>query len=404
MEVQRISHLSKRGKITSDRPCLPAMKSTVFCLLLVFCLALLPAIIVRAASENVLSSPPDPEATRIPYRYAFGPDVFPADVNPLTGLPPDDASLLERRPIAIKVTNFPRSVRPQWGLSLADHVYEYYIADEMTRFVGIFYGKDASRVGPVRSARLFDERLMRMYKAIFVFGWADDPVLEFLTAPDIRPFLVVERAKNCPPLCRIGPKGAYNNLFADTSQIDSYLQERRSNNDPQNLTGFRFEAAIPRSGHAALSFSVRYSPVSYHRWDYDASQGRYLRFQDTADDFGQGAGYAPLTDSLTNAQISAANIVVLLVPHTYYLRYSKTDIIDQTFEGEGYGYAMRDGKLYPLTWSRAAEDEMVRLALPNGQAYPLKPGNTWFEVLSDLSTLEPQGTAGWHFEFVLPKD
>ncbi len=50
------------------------------------------------------------------------------------------------------------------------------------------------------------------------------------------------------------------------------------------------------------------------------------------------------------------------------------------------------------------QSEMMRLFLPNGQAYPLKPGNTWFEVLSDLSKLEPQDEAGWHFEFVLPKE
>jgi hypothetical protein len=380
------------------------MRSSAFCLLLILFLALLPAVGVLASNESALSPLSNPEATRIPYRYALGPGYFPPEVNPLTGLPPDDASILKRRPIAIKVTNYPRSVRPQWGLSLADHVYEYYISDEMTRFVGIFYGKDASRVGPVRSARLFDEHLMRMYKAIFVFGWADDPVLEFLTTPDIRPYLVVERTKNCPPLCRVGPKYAYNNLFADTSQIGSYLQERRSNNERQDLTGLRFEAGVPKSGHPAESFSLRYSPISYHRWAYDASQGRYLRFQDTIDDFAQGAGYAPLTDSLTNSQISAANIVVLFVPHTYYLRYSKTDIIDQTLEGEGYGYAFRDGELYPVTWSRNADNEMIQLALPNGQPFPLKPGNTWFEVLSDLSKLDPEGEAGWHFEFVLPKE
>src|SRR5688572_23272367 len=47
--------------------------------------------------------------------------------NPLTGLPVNIPSLLERRPIAIKVGNSPDYVRPQSGLSLADVVYEYYI-------------------------------------------------------------------------------------------------------------------------------------------------------------------------------------------------------------------------------------------------------------------------------------
>jgi hypothetical protein len=205
-------------------------------------------------------------------------------------------------------------------------------------------------------------------------------------------------------LCRIGPKYAYNNLYADTSQIAAYLQERRSNNQAQDLTGLRVEADVPKSGHTAASISLRYSPISYHRWDYDESQGRYLRYQDAVDDFGERASFAPLKDSLTGAQISAANIVVLLVPHTYYLRYSQTDIIDQPLSGDGYGYAFRDGNIYPITWRREAEDEMIRLALPNGKAYPLKPGNTWFEVLSDLSNLGPQDGAGWYLEFVLPEE
>jgi len=341
-------------------------------------------------------------ATSLPGQAAVGPDSSPKEVNPLTGLPATDPSLLERRPIAIKVTNFPRSVRPQWGLSAADHVYEYYIGDQMSRFIGIFYGADASRVGPVRSARLFDEHILRMYRSLLVFGWADDPVLEFLTQPDIRPFLIVERANNCPPLCRIGPKYAYNTLFADTTQIAPYLQDRRINNARQKLTGLRFADQTPKSGHPATELSIRYSPISYHRWEYDPAQGRYLRFQDTQDDYGKGTAYAPLKDSLTDSQLSAANLVILLAPHEYYIRYSNTDIIDQVLEGGGFGYAMRDGQIYPLTWEQEAPDQLLKLALPDGRAFPLKPGNTWFEVLSDLSQLKENKSASWHFDFVLP--
>jgi hypothetical protein len=370
----------------------------------------IPAILLaanRASAEaapltNHTSATINPAPTPLPSGYAVGPTYFPKEVNPLSGLPAPDPSLLERRPIAIKVTNFPRSVRPQWGLSAADHVYEYYIGDQMSRFIGIFYSADASRVGPVRSARLFDEHILRMYRSLLVFGWADDPVLEFLTQPDIRPLLVVERANNCPPLCRIGPKYAYNTLFADTTQIAAYLADHRVNNARQKLTGLRFAAETPKSGHSAAELSIRYSEISYHRWEYDAVQGRYLRFQETQDDYGKGAAYAPLRDSLSGSQLSAANIVVLLVPHEYYIRYSNTDIIDQVLEGDGFGYALRDGQLYPLTWEHAAPDQLLKLVLPDGHTYPLKPGNTWFEVLSDLSQLKENGNASWHFDFVLP--
>src|SRR5262245_38861938 len=73
-----------------------------------------------------------------PTEYVILPEFLPADVtaptftvptslNPLTGLPPSDPALLDRRPLAIKVANYPRYIRPQSGLTLADNVFEYYI-------------------------------------------------------------------------------------------------------------------------------------------------------------------------------------------------------------------------------------------------------------------------------------
>jgi hypothetical protein len=282
---------------------------------------------------STLTSTPSPTDT--PYTYAYGPYDFPDDVNPLTGLPVVDASLLERRPLVIKVTNYPRSVRPQWGLTLADHVYEYYIADNMSRFIGIFYGKDASRVGPVRSARLFDEHIMRMYEGIFVFGWADDPVLEPLLEDDLRSFLLVERPGNCPPLCRIGSEYAYNTLYADTGQIGPYLAERHINNQRQDQTGLRFELDTPKSGNPGTQIYIQYTSVSYHRWEYDPSISRYKRFQDAHDDSGKGKSYTPLVDSLTGEQIEADNVIVLFIPHEYFRKSSSTEIIDQPIQGQG---------------------------------------------------------------------
>ncbi|MGZ9224716.1 MAG: DUF3048 domain-containing protein, partial [Anaerolineales bacterium] len=74
--------------------------------------------------------------------------ILPASLNPLTGLLPSDASLMERRPLAIKVANYPRYVRPQSGLTLADTVFEYYIEAGLTRFIAVFYGNDSEWVGP----------------------------------------------------------------------------------------------------------------------------------------------------------------------------------------------------------------------------------------------------------------
>jgi len=110
----------------------------------------------------------------------YGPTNFPTDVNPLTGLKVADPQILNRRPILIKVQNLPREDRPQSGLSLADIVYEFYTEYGTTRFGALFYGQDAEQVMPIRSARYSDVNLIRMYKPVFVFGYAYAPVFQRL--------------------------------------------------------------------------------------------------------------------------------------------------------------------------------------------------------------------------------
>lgn len=358
-----------------------------------------PSSTFAASPTPVTPVTPEPSATP----NGAGPAGFPPGINPLTGLPVADPALLERRPMAIKVTNYPRGVRPQWGLSLADHVYEYYLENMLARFIGVFYGNDASRVGPVRSARLFDEHVMRMYKAIFAFGYADDAVILPWVESDLRNYLVVERSDNCPPLCRIGSKEKdYNTLFADTHELSAYITRRGTDNSRQNLDGLRFEDAVPTGGVPASPVYIRYSLVAYNYWKYDPLTRSFVRYQDTKDDR-SGTGYELLIDNLTDQALRADNLVVLMVPHTYFRKTSSTEIFDIQLFGTGKGYVLRDGRLYPITWRRYASDALVGLVLPDGQAFPLKPGNVWFEILSETSSLEHGGDTVWQFNFQVPE-
>ena len=113
-------------------------------------------------------------ASIVPEHY--GPDRFPKGINPFTGLRVPDAAVLDRRPVMVKVSNFPPSGRPQFGLSSADLVFEHYIGEGMNRFSAIFYGQKPEKVGPVRSARLADIQLASMYQTIFGYASADPRV------------------------------------------------------------------------------------------------------------------------------------------------------------------------------------------------------------------------------------
>jgi len=104
--------------------------------------------------------------TPVPDVLPVGPVGFPENVNPLTGLVVDDPSILNRRPVLVKVANQPISGRPHAGLSFADMVFEYYIGSGGNRFLALFYGQDADMIGPVRSGRMIDPYLVSLYEGI----------------------------------------------------------------------------------------------------------------------------------------------------------------------------------------------------------------------------------------------
>src|ERR1051325_6802473 len=179
-----------------------------------------PTPLYLASVTPALPSPTDGAVAQQPESLPQGVNVpaftLPINLNPLTGLPPSDPALMERRPLAIKVANYPRYIRPQSGLTLADNVYEYYIEAGLTRFIAVFYGNNSEWVGPVRSGRYFDENIQRMYHSYLVFKFADPRVeTHLLTTDDVSPFLVVPSLGSCPPfqLMKSRHIEVYNNSY-----------------------------------------------------------------------------------------------------------------------------------------------------------------------------------------------
>ena len=137
-------------------------------------------------------------------------------MDPLTGLKVANPALLERRPMVIKVSNLPRNVRPQWGLSLADIVFEYYTEEGTTRFAAVFYGNDAATVGPIRSGRFIDTHIVRGYKAVFAFGSAYVAEMDRYLNSEFADRLVIEGSST--PLTRYDPNG-FDYLMVNTADL-----------------------------------------------------------------------------------------------------------------------------------------------------------------------------------------
>ena len=337
---------------------------------------------------------PTPQPTLSYPPEGYGPSNFPSGVDPLTGLQVANPALLDRRPLLIKVSNLPRNVRPQWGLSLADIVFEYYTEEGSTRFAALFYGNDAETVGPIRSGRFIDAHLVRGYKAVFAFGSAYQAEMQRYLNSEFANRLVVEEPGT--PLKRYDPNG-YNYLIVNTADLSAFITSKGVENGRQTLDGMSFKLEAPAGGQPGKQAIVRYSGSIFNRWDYDSTTGKYLRFSETADDFnGQNEQYAQLTDRLTSQPIAFDNVVVLYITHELY----SPGIYDILFSGSGDAYALRDGQIYQVKWQRNDSD-VVSLTNPDGTPFAFKPGTTWFEVVG-INSIVRQSDQGWRFIHQMP--
>jgi hypothetical protein len=334
------------------------------------------------------------------------------DINPLTGLPPADPTLLERRPLAIKISNYPREIRPQFGLTLTDQVFEYYIEWGDTRFIGVFYGNNSAKVGPVRSGRFFDEHVARMFNAFLVFNYADPREWNYLKGSDLYPYLVIPSCVGgiCPPffvsaITDVPDAEHFTNYF-DTTRFNDFAVEKGVNNSRQPIRNGFFSELITESQAKVTRMETYYSVRDYSYWEYDPALKKYLRYQETTTlDEAAGATekmYAPLVDAATGQQVNAENVVYLFVSHTFANKFNAEDeVYNINLLDSGLAYVFRDGVVIPAYWTRPERDQPLIMTTRQGDPIFLRPGRTFYEVLGVTSTVQEAGNV-WYFQFQTP--
>jgi hypothetical protein len=309
---------------------------------------------------------------------ATGPDEFPPGVNPLTGLRVDDPAVLHRRPLAVKISNAPDTVRPQAGIGAADVVFEHYVEARLTRFTAIFWTNTPPRVGSVRSARLIDLELPAMYGALFAYSGASDPIRAKIAALPFAPRAYEGVTTGEPLYFRDPALEPPHNLFVVPAQVWARAAADGLN-DPPVLRGLAFSAVPPTGGSAVQRITVDFGP-DVVRWDYDPASGRYLRRDDDA----------PHLDANTGQQVTAANVVLIYAQHQ-----EDQSIVESEWQGHkdysieiqlrpmGSAVLFRDGQMVRGFWKRDSDTAPLSLwADAQGvQRLYLKPGSTWYEVL-----------------------
>ncbi len=306
-----------------------------------------------------------------------GPDHYPEGVNPLTGLLVEDPDNLNRRPVLVKISNWPPVVRPQSGLGQADHVWEILVEGGVTRFAAIFLAQEVDHLGPVRSARLSDLPLVRYYSAIYGYSGAAQGTLDRIRAD----LFVAQSAIGggpCPPYCRFPQPGLAfeHTLYTTTAALHQAAAEEGMVDQAVDLSGLAFQEEVPAGGIPTPGFALHYRQTTVN-WEYDAASGLWWRSQDGE----------PQLDANTGEPLSAANVVVFEASHIEQdpVRENYWGTANYAFEvrleGEGRAVLFRDGRYFEGRWVRPAADDRIQFRDQRDDLLPFKPGNTWFQLV-----------------------
>jgi hypothetical protein len=296
-----------------------------------------------------------------------------AGLNPYTGLPiPADTAA--RKPLLIKIANTVE-VRPQSGLSGADVVVEHLAEGSITRFTALYLTNDVRKVGSVRSCRLIDLELPVMFDAALVCSGTSPGVKQLMRKSyaftnnltmisDFGPF----ECARCPMYRTAG--AAPHNLFASTANAWTELTKRGAN-APSRFASWVFNPQPGAEGRATQQVDIGYKS-GLVSWRYES--GKWLR----------SLSGKLQVDANTGIPLGFDNMVVVLANHvTTLIQEDVTGArsIEIQVWGEGPVRVFRDGREYGGTWKRNASLGNFEFFDPQGKPIPLKPGQTWIQMV-----------------------
>jgi hypothetical protein len=323
--------------------------------------------------------------------------TFPADVDPLTGIKVKDKMILNRRPVMVKVSNFPSNARPQAGLSFADIVFEYYIGEFMNRFLAIFYGQDVPQAGPIRSGRFVDAQLVKMYGGLLVYGSADMRVDEALIQV-LGKRAISHLEVSCPAIC--GEDTHQHAVFTNTGELTNYALREGINNSKPDLRGMVFDPRPPKGDDYAVNIAVQYVRFYRGEWRYNSETQLYERWIDD-DSLNVPPIMVPLTDRLTEKTLAFSNVILI---YATYDDYNPTlhDIEIWLNTTGKRAIFFRDGTMTEGFWLSADNERPIQFLNRWKLPFALKPGNTWIVIVGDSSKFEQRAPGQWELRFDLP--
>jgi DUF3048 family protein len=291
-----------------------------------------------------------------------------AGLDPLTGRPDAEASVLTRPALVVKINNHPLAW-PQTGINQADIVFEELV-EGISRFAVVFHSQDSSPVGSIRSARTGDINIMALLgRPLLAWSGGNPGVVSAVKKANLvdvgYSFHSVDGG-----YFRSTDRKAPHNLFADTVKL--FTLAKPDQGPPPHVFTFRAAAdSLPATAKPVTGVKVSFEGIQA-QFVWDAVSSTWQRSQALV-----GGAQKPHLDS-KGAQVAPQNVVVMFCQYRPSPADPKSPEAQTT--GTGDVWVFTGGKVIEGTWSRPTVKDPLTLADASGAPITLTPGQTWVEL------------------------
>jgi hypothetical protein len=295
-------------------------------------------------------------------------------ISPLTGL----HGVGDYRPVQIQIDN-EATGRPQYGIQAADVVYEALIEASATRLSAIFNDTLPTKVGPVRSSRVYFQYIENEWDSIYIHDGGPS-VAAFTKSYVYSPENGGDMKQNIDGTRResdtiLDKPSIFLPAYANVQAAEDKYNYTRTQRSPL----FKFDANVDYSKYQGFSkLDIPFTGESGDNqveYTYDKSTDLLTRYN-----FG-----SPFLDAGTNKVVTVQNIIVQYVTDTLLPNEGGRRLLGVI--GTGKADFFIGGKHMTGTWQKTDRHAGTVYKLDDGSDLVLKPGNTWIELQPDNKTI-----------------
>jgi Protein of unknown function (DUF3048) N-terminal domain/Protein of unknown function (DUF3048) C-terminal domain len=332
------------------------------------------AAVLVAATLAACSSGPGSPSTAQPATSGAAATTASSSPSQTTGIPADASPLSGRaggagKPVLVVKFDNTTFAQPQTGLRSADIVYVEEVEFGLTRLAAVFSSAQPRTVGPIRSARISDIDLLAQFgRPAFAYSGSQHKLRPLLAKASLYD---VSGDKGPSGYFRDHSRRAPYDFFGHPRQLLARAPHASGARD----IGFVFAVTTPSGGR----------PVKTAVAPYPASQAAFV-WDAKAHAFDVLLNKRPARATEGGVQ-HATTVVLQYVAQSdsgFHDKYGGHTPLLKTV-GTGKAWVLRDGRAWPVTWSRPVATAGTTFTGADGARIAFAPGQVWIALVNSRS-------------------